>query len=306
MWAAFHDVQPNPYMDGNKRPLSEAKNQRPAEVKRLTPNFSWLSYFSVIIFLCVIFLICFKVLSLRCFQICERAVFILFRIMQVYLGPNSCKFHSYVGWVTPKSLGPWFRPFSTVRLPLQTLQREQTGGMRVSQTTQVGGVPSVSYDYQNKLSQHLWLKAIAIYSPTVLQIRKQAETSWSCMKIKVLAGPQSLREALEEKPSLASSIDRCWCSWLVTPPLHCCLWGHTAFSSRAWNLLCPPRLTRTLWWYVLPAPRIQDDLPISRYFFNISFWLLWAFIAACRLSLVTVSRGYSSLQCAGFSLRWLL
>lgn len=126
MWAAFHDVQPNPYMDGNKRPLSEAKNQRPAEAKRLTPSFSWLSYFSVIIFLCVIFLICFKVLSLRCFQICDRAVFILFRIMQLYLGPNSCKFHSYVGWVTPKSLGPWFRPFSTVRLPLQTLQREQT------------------------------------------------------------------------------------------------------------------------------------------------------------------------------------
>ena len=87
------------------------------------------------------------------------------------------------------------------------------GGMRVSQTTQVGGVPSVSYDYQNQLSQHSWLKAIAIYSLTVLQIRKQAETSWSCMKIKVLAGPQSLREALEEKPSFASSMDRCWCSW---------------------------------------------------------------------------------------------
>ena len=38
----------------------------------------------------------------------------------------------------------------------------------------------------------------------------------------------------------------------------------------------------------------------------IYFWLHWVFVAACGLSLVAVSRGYSSLQCAGFSLRWLL
>ena len=36
------------------------------------------------------------------------------------------------------------------------------------------------------------------------------------------------------------------------------------------------------------------------------FWLHWVFIAARGLSLVAVSRGYSSLRCAGFSLRWLL
>ena len=35
-------------------------------------------------------------------------------------------------------------------------------------------------------------------------------------------------------------------------------------------------------------------------------WLCWVFVAVCRLSLVAVSGGYSSLQCAGFSLRWLL
>ena len=35
-------------------------------------------------------------------------------------------------------------------------------------------------------------------------------------------------------------------------------------------------------------------------------WLHWVFIAACRLSPVVVSGGYSSLQCVGFSLRWLL
>ena len=47
------------------------------------------------------------------------------------------------------------------------------------------------------------------------------------------------------------------------------------------------------------------------FFFNlfylfIYFWLCWVFVAAWGLSLVTVSGGYSSLWCAGFSLRWLL
>ena len=36
------------------------------------------------------------------------------------------------------------------------------------------------------------------------------------------------------------------------------------------------------------------------------FWLRWVFVAACGLSLVVASRGYSSLWCVGFSLRWLL
>ena len=36
------------------------------------------------------------------------------------------------------------------------------------------------------------------------------------------------------------------------------------------------------------------------------FWLHWVFVAARRLSLVAVSRGYSSLRCMGFSLWWLL
>ena len=38
----------------------------------------------------------------------------------------------------------------------------------------------------------------------------------------------------------------------------------------------------------------------------IYFWLLWVFVAACRLSLVAASGDYSLLRCAGFSLRWLL
>ena len=38
----------------------------------------------------------------------------------------------------------------------------------------------------------------------------------------------------------------------------------------------------------------------------INIWMHWVFVATCRLSLVAVSGGYSSLQCAGFSLWWLL
>ena len=38
----------------------------------------------------------------------------------------------------------------------------------------------------------------------------------------------------------------------------------------------------------------------------IYFWLSWVFVVVCGLSLVVVSGGYSSLRCAGFSLRWLL
>ena len=38
----------------------------------------------------------------------------------------------------------------------------------------------------------------------------------------------------------------------------------------------------------------------------IYLWLHWVFVAVHRLSLVVVNGGYSSLQCVGFSLRWLL
>ena len=39
--------------------------------------------------------------------------------------------------------------------------------------------------------------------------------------------------------------------------------------------------------------------------FIIYFWLRWLFVAAHGLSLVATSGGYPSLQCMGFSLRWL-
>ena len=38
----------------------------------------------------------------------------------------------------------------------------------------------------------------------------------------------------------------------------------------------------------------------------IDFWLCWVFVAACGLSLVAASGGYSLLWCTGFSLQWLL
>ena len=41
-------------------------------------------------------------------------------------------------------------------------------------------------------------------------------------------------------------------------------------------------------------------------FFLEGGWLHWVFFAACGLSLAAVSEGYSSLQCEGFSLQWLL
>ena len=47
----------------------------------------------------------------------------------------------------------------------------------------------------------------------------------------------------------------------------------------------------------------------SIYFYLILFvyfCLYWVFVAACGLSLVAENGGYSSLWCAGFSLRWLL
>ena len=45
---------------------------------------------------------------------------------------------------------------------------------------------------------------------------------------------------------------------------------------------------------------------LYKFIYFIYFWLHWVFVAVRRLSLVAVSRGYSSLRCAGFSLRWLL
>ena len=44
---------------------------------------------------------------------------------------------------------------------------------------------------------------------------------------------------------------------------------------------------------------------IYLFIYLIYFWLHWVFLAACVLSLVAASGGYSSLHCVGFSLHWL-
>ena len=53
-------------------------------------------------------------------------------------------------------------------------------------------------------------------------------------------------------------------------------------------------------WYLLKYNTVQV------FFFFFFLWLHWVFIAVHGLSLVVASGGYSSLQCAGFSLQWLL
>ena len=59
-----------------------------------------------------------------------------------------------------------------------------------------------------------------------------------------------------------------------------------------------------------PKPANLDCIKHSRVlfcFFKIYlFWLWWVFVAVSGLSPVAVSRGYSSLWCVGFSLRWFL
>ena len=73
------------------------------------------------------------------------------------------------------------------------------------------------------------------------------------------------------------------------------------------RLECLSCLSQTRETYKYVGPEILCIF-ILLSFFNklIYFWLLLVFVAACRLPLVVMSGGYSSLQCADFSLRWLL
>ena len=48
------------------------------------------------------------------------------------------------------------------------------------------------------------------------------------------------------------------------------------------------------------------DIVCAVFILFIYLWLRWVFIAVCGLSLVVVSGGCTSLQCAYFSLQWLL
>ena len=55
-----------------------------------------------------------------------------------------------------------------------------------------------------------------------------------------------------------------------------------------------------------PEAKLRDIFFNIYIYLFIYLWLCWVFLAACGLSLVAASGGYSSLRCVGFSLRWLL
>ena len=56
----------------------------------------------------------------------------------------------------------------------------------------------------------------------------------------------------------------------------------------------------------LSDPQFSFFFFFNKFILFIYFWLHWVFVAVHGLSLVAASGGYSSLQCAGFSLWWLL
>ena len=61
------------------------------------------------------------------------------------------------------------------------------------------------------------------------------------------------------------------------------------------------REKRALWGLSLSLSLFLDLFILFIY-----FWLCWVLVAARGLPLVAASGGYSSLQCVGFSLQWLL
>ena len=80
-----------------------------------------------------------------------------------------------------------------------------------------------------------------------------------------------------------------WCHATYHPDFACLLWGE------GWGGL----------YGIVPFEYNFFNINLFIYLF-IYFWLHWVFIAAHGLSLVAASGGYSSSQCAGFSVRWLL
>ena len=112
--------------------------------------------------------------------------------------------------------------------------------------------------------------------------------------------------------------------------LHNCEWTHHSRNSLHWGILLSSGLLslhhqqtdhwhmeKQVWASVGPpgiksqpspkAPSIKWRV-FKKYIFIyfIYFWLCWVLVAAHGLSLVEASGGYSSLQCAGFSLWWFL
>ena len=88
-------------------------------------------------------------------------------------------------------------------------------------------------------------------------------------------------------------------------PWSTCVVCTTRSSSLSWQLLSPQGQVGT---FCSPLVWSFGCYEWFFFFFNkfiylfIYFWLCWVFVAACGLSLVAMSGGYSSLWCAGFSL----
>ena len=113
-------------------------------------------------------------------------------------------------------------------------------------------------------------------------------------------------------------LECCLSLWENYPP-NCPHWWsemipHTEMSSPQWNWGGSGAHSGSV-----PLPRLEcmgrgtGGCLYSFFFFFINlfilfiyFWLHWVFVATHGLSLVAASGGYSSLRCAGFSLRWLL
>ena len=74
-----------------------------------------------------------------------------------------------------------------------------------------------------------------------------------------------------------------------TPSRHAC--GHQVMPSFVTSLLVSLPLP--------PSHCVAITFFKNLFILFIYFWLHWVFIAACGLSLVAVSRGYSSLRCEG-------
>ena len=111
---------------------------------------------------------------------------------------------------------------------------------------------------------------------------------------------------------------RCGWSLMVSPVLlGPWLAAHWVFL-KSWKVI--PQIKKSPWFRVWRIGRViqpgsnpsaaRQNLGEASHFLilfsYLFFWLRWVFIAVRRLSPVAASRGYYSLRCVGFSLRWLL
>ena len=78
-------------------------------------------------------------------------------------------------------------------------------------------------------------------------------------------------------------------------------------SAKRWAALFCPQVFQCPGLRGSESPNIQGlETFVSLHLCLFFVWLCWVLVAVCKLSLVAASGGYSSLQCTGFSLRWLL